>query len=125
MKYVVDLTNDDDVRDKSPFSFGTGRYGFGVEAPTFGAAVSAVIRRARHGGFYGADWRARVAPLSDGRRSTDPHNSIHIALCDIDVLPGREWWELVAAESGEPLLLLPEGGVVLRGTEHLGAADGR
>lgn len=63
MKYVVNLTNPEDLKNSGPSSFGTGEYGFVVYAEGMAEAKTKAIARAKRDGFYGCDWSACITRL--------------------------------------------------------------
>ena len=62
--YVVNLTNPEDQASTSPLGWSSGRHGYQLRAESIYAAAEAAVANARRDGYYGADWRARIAPTT-------------------------------------------------------------
>jgi len=63
MRYIINLTNAEDVKNSGPSSFGTGKYGFQVSAINMAEAKQKILARAEKDGFSG--WSAKITRLKD------------------------------------------------------------
>jgi|GEM_PF-1567488 len=63
MKYMINLTNDEDFESGGPSSFGSGKFGFVLLAENMKHCRAKVLCRARNLGLEG--WSAKIIRLEE------------------------------------------------------------